>query len=103
MALSLGKYPRAGVLVLAVAFTLAVALGSSVAEEEDPAARRERALARRERLAKLLAQYLEQYPEAYLDHDGQLTNPERSKHVAKLYRIEKLKELGDRIRFRGDI
>lgn len=64
---------------------------------------RERALKRREWLNKLLTDYYKQYPEADLNGDGQLTSPERSYHVAKLYREKTLKEFGDKIRFQGDV
>ena len=78
--------------------------GKAVSQEKpDLAARRKQALARREWLNKLLADYLKKYPESDLNDDGRLTSPERSKHVGKLYRVEKLKELGDRIQFKGDI
>ena len=69
----------------------------------DLKAQREAALERREWLQNLLADYLEKYPESDIDGDGILTNPERSIHVAKLYRIDILMKLGDSVRFNGDI
>jgi acetyl esterase/lipase len=64
---------------------------------------REQALKRRAWITKLLADYYKQYPNADLDGDGKLTSPERSFHVAKLYRAKTLKELGDRIHFLGHV
>ena len=76
---------------------------SKPAKKPTAAELRERALKHREWVNKLLTDYYKQYPEADLDGDGKLTSPERSFHVAKLYREKTVKELGDSIRFQGDI
>lgn len=70
---------------------------------EDLKTRREEALKRRSWLQKLLADHLAKHPESDLNGDGELTSPERSIHVSKLYRIDLLEKMGDNIRFIGDV
>ena len=77
--------------------------GSTAKSGFDLKAHRKAALERREWLQNLLADYLKKHPESDLDGDGKLTSHERSIHVAKLYRIDVLKRLGESVQFIGDI